>query len=130
MARNTMVDIYINNSCSRMGRVYNYIDYDDNNYIEYFTQAMEYDAELFTKEFLELFSKEFLLSEDDKRKCASPSKEFYKICAIYNEDERNIIHFSKIYKLNIEEYIKSNKKIFEKDEIIFNGLMEKTKKIN
>jgi len=110
-------EIVLNNENSQLSRASNYLCSNDNNYIEYNIQPCEYDAESFSKKFMAYLATNYLDSNDDVSLCMNANSEFDDMQKMLKENSRNLINFSKRYKLNYEDYVKDNRAIFISDEV-------------
>lgn len=127
---NDLEKIYENFIPSALGRASNYIECSDSMFIEYCMQPIEYDAEVFAVEFMEMLAKEIYTSDIDIKKCLDTCVEFRKNCSLVKGNKYDLVNFGKIPLLNIEDYIESNKEIYEEDERVYENCLKKIEEID
>lgn len=106
-----------NNDISKLNSVENYIQCDDNNFLEYFVQPVEYDTEKFSYELMVKFREKLFREDTDLLAIDDSINDFRFIDNLINLNKKNFIQFNKIYHLNYEDYLKDTREFFIKDEI-------------
>lgn len=106
-----------NNEISKLNSVENYIQCDDNNFLEYFVQPLEYDTERFSYELMVKFREKLFSDNSDLRAIDASINDFKFIDNLINLNKNNFIQFNKMYHLNYEDYLKNTREFFIKDEI-------------
>lgn len=102
---------------------FNYIECGPFSYNEYSLQPIEYDAEQFSSNFLNLFSKKFLKEKADIKSCASVILDFLKFKELQEGNVNNIVEFNKIYQYNYQDNVKENRIDFIKEKVVFDRYM-------
>lgn len=124
-------NIVVNDMVSELDITSNYVESGQFDFYEYFIQPLEYDADKFAYNFMQILKEKVSKEDRDAIDKACYDFEEYKNQIVYSRDE--IIDFGRIYKLNYDDYIAANCALIKKENEIadeYFSLLDDLSKLN
>lgn len=130
---NRVRDICLNDMTSDLDITINYVEAGQFDYYEYFIQPVEYDADKFAYNFMQVLKDNICEKEEDKEAIEKASASFIETKNQITYSREDVIDFGRVYKLNYNDFIASNCTLIQKENEIakcYLSLVDDIEKLN